>query len=90
METINWELPTSIIDKVIENFKSNKTEVFSTIEFIETWERMDKSAITEFEKLRGRNWRAIVGKALKKYSNETRKFRQITPPQVSPARWRFE
>ncbi len=87
---IDWELPTTLIDEVVEMIQSKKTEVFSTIEFIETWERLDKSSISEFEKLRGRNWRAIVGKALKKYSNETRKFRQITPPQVSPARWRFQ
>ncbi|MFZ1320697.1 MAG: hypothetical protein WAT71_04000 [Ignavibacteria bacterium] len=87
---INWELPTSIIDKVIGVIKANNTEVFSTIEFIETWERVDKKTMDEFEKLRGRNWRAIVGKAIKKYSIDTNKFRQITPPQVSPARWRFE
>ena len=87
---IDWELPTSIIEKVIDVIKEKKSEVFSTIEFIEIWGNLDMSSVSEFEKLRGRNWRAIVGKALKKYSNETRKFRQITPPQVSPARWRFE
>lgn len=87
---IDWELPTSLIEKVVEEIQSKKTEVFSTLEFIDYWEKQDKTSISEFEKLRGRNWRAIVGKALKKYSNETRKFRQITPPHVSPARWRFE
>lgn len=87
---IEWELPNSIIDSVIEKIQSSKTEVFSTIEFIELWKRIDSDSVTEFENLRGRNWRAIVGKALKKHSNEKRKFRQITPPHISPARWRFE
>lgn len=89
MYIIEWDLPSSIIGDVVKRFESKKTEVFSTIEFISEWKDMDLNSQEEFEKLRGRNWRALIGKALKKYSNETSKFRQITPPHVSPARWRF-
>lgn len=90
MYQINWEVPTALTDKVIDKIKSTKAEVFTTLEFISCWEKLDKKSLMEFEKLRGRNWRAIVGKEIKKYSINTRKFRQITPPHVSPARWRFE
>lgn len=87
---INWELPTQLIKNVVTKISEDpNAEIFSTLDFIATWEIVDKESQQDFEKVRGRNWRALVGKAIKKYSIESGIFRQITPPHVSPARWRF-
>lgn len=86
MKNYQWNVSFDIIDKVVKSFSSD-VEVFSTIEFITQWGKNDPVAVEDFKNLRGRNWRAIIGKALKKYSIEKRKIKQITPPEVSPARW---
>jgi len=85
---IYWELPLNVIEEVISKL-SPDVKVFSTIEFIKMWEKIDKKSVNEYEELRGRNWRAIIGKLLKKYSYDTSKIRQITPAHISPARWQI-
>ena len=68
---INWELPTQIIKNVVTKISEDpNAEIFSTLDFIATWEIVDKESQQDFEKVRGRNWRALVGKAIKKYSIE--------------------
>jgi hypothetical protein len=84
--TIYWEIPDEIIIKVISIFKKDR-QVFSTIEFIDKWDEMNHKEVVDYEKLRGRNWRAILGKRLKRYSNSSGEIRQITPGHISPARW---
>ncbi|MBS1515892.1 MAG: hypothetical protein JSS63_12720 [Bacteroidetes bacterium] len=87
---IKWDLPFSIIEIIIKKLSEKQDkEIFSTLDFIEEWAKTDKESHDDFEKVRGRNWRALTGKAIKKYSIASGKFVQITPPHVSPARWRF-
>lgn len=83
-------LTTHAITKVISKISENpNVEVFSTLLFIDIWEIVDKSSKQDFERSRGRNWRALVGKDLKKYSLNTGKIQQITPSNISPARWKI-
>lgn len=79
-----WELPFSFFDDIIMNFGN----IFSTTDLTDLWIEPDPDAAKEYEELRGRNWRALVGKRLKQYSVEQQLIEQITPSKVSPARWR--
>jgi hypothetical protein len=84
-DNLPWTLPFGFVKEVLTRFPA---QVFSTVEFINQWKRVDPIAVKDYEEMRGRNWRAIVGKLLKQYMIETSKIIQITPPGVSPARWR--
>jgi hypothetical protein len=79
-----WDLPFSFFDDIISKFGN----VFSTTDLTDLWIDLDPVAAKEYEEMRGRNWRAVVGKRLKQYSIEREKIEQITPGNVTPARWR--
>ncbi len=83
-EKMPWVLPFSFFDEIIKNLG----RVFSTTDLTDLWISFDSEAAKEYEELRGRNWRAVVGKRLKQYSVELQKIEQVSPGNVSPARWK--
>jgi hypothetical protein len=74
-----WDFPFSFFDKFI----SNMSGTFSTFDFIDKWNRLDHYAAEEYAELRGRNWRAILGKRLKDYSLRKKRITQISHHQKS-------
>jgi hypothetical protein len=81
MDTITNQM----IEKAI-NTISGKT--FNTLHVLEILIDQENKAVGEVRIWSSRNWRALIGKAIKRYAVETNKIDQISPPDESPARWK--
>ncbi|GAB1350043.1 hypothetical protein MASR1M107_22580 [Ignavibacteriales bacterium] len=78
-----------ITDEMVERaVNSIPTKNFNTLHFIEKLIELEFEAVDEVKNWSSRNWRGLIGKALKRYSVETNKIDQISPSDESPARWR--
>lgn len=60
---------------------------FTTLRVITELERNYPNEIKSLRAKSERNWRSVVGKAIKRYSTETNRIIQISLPEESPARW---
>lgn len=78
------EVPNSSIQKCVESIP---TKHFTTLRVITELERQFPDQVSVVQSYSTRNWRALIGKALKRFAVETNKVKQVSPPDESPARW---
>ena len=62
--------------------------LFNTLRVVDILKRHEPDVIEELQGWSPRNWRSVIGKAIKRYAIETSKIDQASPPDESPARWK--
>ena len=62
--------------------------LFNTLRVVDILVNQESEVIEELQEWSPRNWRAVIGKAIKRYALETNLIDQVSPPQESPARWK--
>jgi hypothetical protein len=78
------EITNDQLQKCIDAIQASHFTTFKVvreleIHFPETVKILQSNSIT--------HWRSVIGKAIKRYSVETSKIKQISPADESPARW---
>ncbi len=82
---ISDDISNQVIENAINQLGRNS---FNTLHLIEVLESQESELIKDIKSWSERNWRSVVGKAIKRYSVQTNKISQISPPTESPARWK--
>lgn len=78
-----------ITNKMIDNaINAISSKTFTTLHVLEVLIDQENEAVGEVRTWSSRNWKALIGKAIKRFATETSKIDQVSPPQESPARWR--
>ncbi len=62
--------------------------LFNTLKVVDILKRHEPDVIEELQEWSPRNWRSVIGKAIKRYAVETSKIDQASSPDESPARWK--
>jgi hypothetical protein len=60
---------------------------FTTLRVISELEKKYPIDVNRVKSYSERNWRAVIGKAIKRFSVETNNIRQVSSVEESPARW---
>jgi len=60
---------------------------FTTITVVNILNSNFRGIYDEMKRNSPRNFQAVIGKAVKRYSIETNEIKQISPSDESPARW---
>jgi hypothetical protein len=60
---------------------------FTTLKVISKLEKKFPEDVKRVKSYSERNWRAVIGKAIKRFSVETNLIKQISDTKESPARW---
>lgn len=81
---INDEITNKMVEKCLEQIPS---KYFTTLAVVDLLLKNENDAVEKVKSSSPRNWRALIGKAIKRYSVETSKVKQISPDGESPARW---
>lgn len=79
------DLTNEMIKKALIKIEGN---LFNTIRVVDILTDQEPDTINELRQWSPRNWRAVIGKAVKRYAVETGKINQVSPPKESPARWK--
>ncbi|MFH2037352.1 MAG: hypothetical protein ABIJ45_13180 [Candidatus Zixiibacteriota bacterium] len=79
------DLTNEMIEKAVNSVPGN---LFNTLRIVELLKKQEPVVIEELQEWSPRNWRAVIGKAVKRYAVETNKIDQASPPTESPARWK--
>ena len=82
---ISDDISNQVIENAINQLGRNS---FNTLHLIEVLEKHESELIKDIKSWSERNWRSVVGKAIKRYSVQTNKISQISPTTESPARWK--
>ncbi|GAB1350041.1 hypothetical protein MASR1M107_22560 [Ignavibacteriales bacterium] len=82
---ISDDISNNVIEHAINSLGRNS---FTTFHVIEVMEKNNSELILDIKSWSERNWRAIIGKAIKRYSVESNKIKQVSPPNETPARWK--
>ncbi len=78
-----------ITNKMIDNaINAISSKTFTTLHVLEVLIDQENEAVGEVRIWSSRNWKALIGKAIKRFATETGKIDQVSPPAESPARWR--
>jgi len=81
---IKDEISNQILQNCINSIPSKN---FTTLRVID---ELLKNFPNDVERVRSyseRNWRAVIGTAIKRFAVETNQIKQISPASESPARW---
>jgi hypothetical protein len=77
-----------ITNLVLENcINAIPSKNFTTLRVISELEKKYPIDVNRVKSYSERNWRAVIGKAIKRFSVETNKIKQVSPVDESPARW---
>ncbi len=82
---ISDDISNQVIENAINQISRNG---FTTFHLIDELEKTEPELMEDIRSWSVRNWRSIVGKAIKRYSIETSKITQVSPPNETPARWK--
>lgn len=82
---ISDDITNQVIESAIQQLGRNG---FTTFHLIEVLEKNETELISDIKSWSERNWRAIIGKAIKRYSIETGAIKQVSPANETPARWK--
>lgn len=82
---ISDDISNQVIEEAI---KLLGRDSFTTFNLITILEQNYGELVSDIKNWSERNWRAIIGKAIKRYSVETNKIRQVSPASETPARWK--
>jgi len=63
-------------------------KLFNTLKVVDILKKQEPDVIEELQGWSPRNWRSVIGKAIKRYAVETSRIDQASPPDESPARWK--
>jgi hypothetical protein len=63
------------------------SKYFTTLKVISELERRFPEDVKRIKSYSERNWRAVIGKAIKRFSVETNLIKQVSEAKESPARW---
>ncbi|HMQ69813.1 MAG TPA: hypothetical protein PKA90_12635 [Ignavibacteria bacterium] len=72
------------IQKCIDSIQATHFTTFRVVKELET---LFPETVKILKSNSERNWRSVIGKAIKRFSVETGKIKQISPAEESPARW---
>lgn len=78
------EIPNSQLQVCIDAIPSSH---FTTFRVIAELENRFPAEVASLKAYSERNWRSVIGKAIKRYSVETNRIEQVSPSTESPARW---
>lgn len=78
------EITNDQLQKCIDDIHS---KYFTTLRVIDELKSSYPNEINLLRSYSERNWRSVIGKAIKRYSTETNRIIQISLPEESPARW---
>ena len=77
-----------ITNLVLENcINAIPSKNFTTLRVISELEKKYPIDVNRVRSYSERNWRAVIGKAIKRFSVETNKIKQVSSVDESPARW---
>lgn len=82
---ISDDISNQVIENAINRLGRNS---FNTFHLIEELEKQEVELISDIKSWSERNWRSIIGKAIKRYSVQTNKINQVSPASETPARWK--
>lgn len=74
-----------MVEKAVNNIPGR---TFNTLHVIEQLIVLENEAVGEVKSYSSKNWRGLIGKAVKRFAVQTNKIEQISPSDESPARWR--
>jgi len=78
------EISNQILEKCINAIPSKN---FTTLRVIDELIKSFPNDVSRVKSYSERNWRSIIGKAIKRFSVETNLIKQISPGSETPARW---
>ncbi len=78
------QISNEILDSCLSSIPSRN---FTTLRVISELEKKFPSDVQKIKDYSERNWRAVIGKAIKRFSVETNLIKQISRVEESPARW---
>ena len=78
------EISNEILEKCINIIPSKN---FTTLRVISELEKGFINDVNRVKSYSERNWRSVIGKAIKRFSVETNLIKQISPSNETPARW---
>lgn len=81
---LHHEISNEALQKCISNISSN---YFTTLKVVDELSKQYPESVDKVKSFSERNWRAVIGKAVKRFSVETIRIKQISPSDESPARW---
>ncbi len=81
---LHHEITNQALEKAINSIPAKH---FTTLRVISELEKLFPNDVERVKSFSERNWRSVIGKAIKRYSVETNKIKQISPASESPARW---
>lgn len=77
-------LANRALEKAINSIPEKK---FTTLQVIDELIKLYPEDIDKIKSYSQRNWRSVIGKAIKRFSIETEEIIQISSPNKSPAIW---
>ena len=78
------EISNKILETCINSIPSKN---FTTLRVITELEKNFTNDVKRVQSYSERNWRSVIGKAIKRFSVETNLIKQISPSSETPARW---
>jgi hypothetical protein len=78
------EISNQVLEKCINAIPS---KYFTTLRVIDELIKSFPEVVERVRSYSERNWRSVIGKAIKRFSVETNLIKQISPASESPARW---
>ena len=78
------EITNSTLKSCIEKIPSRH---FTTFKVVTVLEKNYPEVVEIVKSNSERNWKAVIGRAIKRFSIETNIVKQISLPTESPARW---
>lgn len=81
-------LHENITDEILEHAANSiGGKYFNTLQIVDLLIKQQPLIIEELRQWSPRNWRSVIGRAIKRYAVSTGSLRQASPPTESPARW---
>ena len=78
------EISNQILESCINSIPSKH---FTTLRVIDELVKTFPNDVKRVQSYSERNWRAVIGTAIKRFAVETNHIKQISPTSESPARW---
>lgn len=78
------EISNQVLQSCINSITSKH---FTTLRVIDELVKSFPDDVERIQSFSQRNWRAVIGTAIKRYSIETNQIKQISLASESPARW---
>jgi len=81
---LHHEITNQQLEKCINSILSKH---FTTLRVVDELLKIFPNDVERVKSYSERNWRSVIGKAIKRFSVETNLIKQISHSSESPARW---